>query len=64
MLEHRDMLSREDLSREEAEEFLRSKLSEKGLATKPISVGRALRPDEPGRFTAEPPPKRASRWAT
>ena len=53
VLEHRDMFSREDLSREEAEEFLRSKLSEKGLAAKPIS-----------KPTAEPPPKRASRWAT
>ena len=54
VLEHRDMLSRENLSREEAEDFLRSKLAEKGLAAKSVTVGQAL----------QPPPKRASRWAT
>ena len=51
VLEHRDLLGDETLSREKAEEFLRSKLAERGLSTKPI---------------AEKPPaqKRVLRWAT
>ena len=51
VLEHRDLLGDESLSREKAEEFLRSKLVERGLSTKPP-------------LEKAPTQKRVSRWAT